>query len=145
VSAPVPTSTVDLRPQQLTPAPSAVPSPTATPVPSRTPSPTPVRTPSATATPVRVSYVVLNPGQNTVYWWGPAMPIGQAMSGELAGKYVWVDWTPPGTDVILRYEPGKSSYQPNILFNSVVTIFMKERVLVPLGNIYSNTNVITVP
>jgi hypothetical protein len=111
---------------------------TPTPEPSRpTPATEPTPTPAGILSPIepRVLMVTLQPGENRFVYNGDDLPIDQALM-ILAGKYAWVEWTPPG-GMRVRYEPGRSTVRPTIVRRSSVTIFMTETVTVPLGVIWA--------
>jgi hypothetical protein len=137
-----------ITPGPITPTPSAtsgiaarppVPAlvPTATPTPTPTPARTPPPMPTPTPTPaVRLLVLDLVPGVNHFAWFGQTLPVDQALA-DLAGKYEWVEWTPPG-GFTLYYAPGQPGSRPFLLtFGSQVKISMKQPATVPHGSYWN--------
>lgn len=129
-----PTVTPQPTPSARTPTPgvAAAVAPTPTPAPTRTPPPMPAVTPAPTQ-PARVLVVDLAQGINEFAYFGPSLPVDQALS-ILNGNYAWVMWKPPGSPFSLTYTPGQDSPQQRImLMGSQVTIYMTRPMTVPLG------------
>ncbi len=128
-ASPVPTQPATRPPQ---------PSATASPVPTQPATATRPPQPSATASPVvapnaRVAMLDLAAGQHTLVYHGPTAPVDQAFAA-LGGKLGWIEWTPPGSRVTIRYAPGEGS-RFVILSGSSVTIFLTDGVLIPMGTL----------
>jgi hypothetical protein len=129
--------TPDTRPGPITPTTAAAAVPVATPVGTATPSATRTPVPTPTPTPdLRVRVVDLTPGINQFIYFGGTAPVDQALAA-LAGKYAWVEWSPPGSQFKLYYTPGEGRTPFVMVQGSSVTIYMTQLVTVPLGAVWA--------
>ncbi len=67
---------------------------------------------------------------------GPNAPVAAVFAG-LEGKYAWIEWRLPDSEISIRYVPGRDTVPFMIVTGSALTIMMTDEVTVPYGTLWS--------